>query len=138
VSINFGTGVYEFYCISFMRNLDKVLKLTAQFEAGIQKLANFPDEATVLPVIQNVYSSLKSNPALKGTKGIASNLDVSGSIGEKVRVYFQVITDPKWYTHLMEEPQKSSLQNVLKTAVEQALGTAFRNYEFQVKVGIVS
>jgi hypothetical protein len=121
-----------------MRNLDKVLKLTAQFEAKIEKLANFPDETSVLPIIQSVYSSIKSNPALKGTKGIAPNLDVSGSIGEKVRVYFQVMTDPKWYTHLIEEPQKSSLQSVLKSAVEQALGAAFRNYEFQVKVGIVS
>lgn len=117
--------------------MSKLIKLANKFADKLLKVANFPDEASVLKVIESVYGSVKSNPALKGTRGIVPNISVSGSIGEKVYVYFQVIADPKWYSHLIEEPQKSGIVSLLKVPVEQALQSAFKMYDFQVKVGIV-
>lgn len=117
--------------------MNKLFVLADKIEAKLKKIANMPDSTTVKPVIDRVYQSMKSNPALRGTIGIAPEVSVSGNIGDPVLVYFQVMTDNKSYQYLVEDPARTNLVNILKPAVEQALQTQFRQYDFRVKFGVV-
>ena len=116
--------------------MNKLQALADKIENKLKKVGAMPDEESVRQIIESVYQSLKSNPLLKNTQGIAPKIYLSGSIGEKVLVYFQVLASTKSYEYLLVEPQKSELSNLLKPAVEQALQNHFRQYEFSVKIGI--
>ncbi len=117
---------------------NKIFKLASKFELKLEKLAvNSPDQNSINQVIKNTFNSIKNNKILKEITGIAPQINVSNPIGEPLLVYFQVITDPKYYNSLIQEPYKSQITSFLKETIEQSLRNSFHGYDFKVKVGIV-
>jgi len=110
---------------------EKIQKLAARFE----KIANFPDKESVHKIISDSIENLKSNPLLKGILGISNQTTVSNSIGEPSFVYFQLVTDPKAYSAMIQEPQKSMLCNFLRPIITETLENHFRQYDFKVTIG---
>lgn len=118
--------------------MSNIFSLASKFEYKLSKLANLPDQQSIHNIIVNVVDTYKSNPLLKTTK-VAPEVYLSGgSFGDKMSVYFQLITDAKNYSYLMSEPQKTEITSILKPAIEKSLEQYFRAYSFDVKIGIVS
>lgn len=111
--------------------IKKLCSIIDRFE----KIANFPDVPTVSRIIANTVNELKSNPILAGVKSVAEQANVSTNIDNNAAVYFQLIVDPKVYQDALA--RKSEIDNFLKPIVTQNLAAMFRQYKFNVTIGIV-
>lgn len=117
----------------------KIQTLAAKVERYLSKTAtNFPGPETVYPIVRNVVEANEGNPLMKGFDEVAKpiNVDVS-TLDARCSIYYQLVFDAGNYERLMNEPDRSQLQELLTVPLTQALQQQFRAYEFRVKVGIV-
>lgn len=117
----------------------KLQTLAAKVEKYLSKTAtNFPGPETVYPIIRNVTEANEGNPLMKGFDEVAKPITVDVDTMEaRCSVYFQLVFDAGNYERLMNEPDRSQLQELLGAQLTQALQQQFRAYVFRVKVGVV-
>lgn len=117
----------------------KLFYLASKVDSFLKKEAmGYPSAETITPIVEAVVENNSGNSLLKSVVEVVKPITVTVNVMDaRCQVYFQLAVEPKDYNRMMDEPERSQVSDLLKPAIEQALQTRFKSYEFKVKIGIV-
>lgn len=117
----------------------KLFYLASKVDSFLTKEAmGYPTVETITPIVEAVVENNSDNSLLKSVVEVVKPITVTiQAMDARCQVYFQLAVKPTDYNRMMDEPERSQISDLLKPAIEQALQTRFKSYDFKVKIGIV-